>query len=145
MSFQFAIFVNGRGLPQPPLLLIRMLCAPFLRHLNTHTMNMTPDLRGLFLAFTVGCLPWALSPFTVNPFEDDCTNELIMTSKARLFVDDVAVSATLTSDDPREKKCLVCYVKCVTLTLCYDKNNTKLLCFKAALRSFLETKRCALP
>ena len=43
---------------------------------------------------------WTLSPFTVDLVEYNCAEQF----KARLFGDDVALSAILASDDPREQK-----------------------------------------
>ena len=40
-----------------------------------------------------------------------CAEQFMMASKARLFVDDTALSATLASDDPREKKRLGRHVR----------------------------------
>ena len=47
---------------------------------------------------------WTPSPFTVNLVEYSCAEQFMMASKARLFGDDMALSAILASDDPREQK-----------------------------------------
>ena len=47
---------------------------------------------------------WMLSPFTVDFLEYNCAGQFMMASKARLFGDNTALSATLASDDPREQK-----------------------------------------
>ena len=44
------------------------------------------------------------SPFTVDLVEYNCAEQFMMTSKARLFGDDTALSAILASTDPREQK-----------------------------------------
>ena len=49
-------------------------------------------------------LQWTPSPFTVDLVEYNCAEQFMMASKARLFGDDMALSAILGSDDPREKK-----------------------------------------
>ena len=47
---------------------------------------------------------WTLSPFTVDLVEYNCAEQFMMASKARLFGDDTALSATLATKDPREQK-----------------------------------------
>ena len=47
---------------------------------------------------------WTLSPFTVDLVEYNCAEQFMMASKARLFGDNTALSAILTSDDPQEQK-----------------------------------------
>ncbi|CAN0154209.1 unnamed protein product, partial [Ascophyllum nodosum] len=42
--------------------------------------------------------------FTVDLVEHDCAEQLIIASRARLFSDDLALSAVLAADDPREQK-----------------------------------------
>ena len=52
-----------------------------------------------------------LSPFTVNLVEYDCAEQFMMVSNACLFGDDLALSAILATDDPREQKRLDCHVR----------------------------------
>ena len=47
---------------------------------------------------------WTPSPFTVDLVEYSCAEQFMMASKARLFLDDSALSATLANNDPREHK-----------------------------------------
>ena len=44
------------------------------------------------------------SPFTKYLVECDCAEQFMMASNSRLFGDDLAVSAILATDDPREQK-----------------------------------------
>ena len=52
-----------------------------------------------------------LSPCTVNLVEYDCTKQFTMVSNACLFGDDLALSAILPTDDPREQKRLDRHVR----------------------------------
>ena len=54
---------------------------------------------------------WTPSPFTVDLVEYNCAEQFMVASKARLFGDDTALSATLASDDPREQKYLGRHVR----------------------------------
>ena len=54
---------------------------------------------------------WTPSPFTVDLVEYNCAEQFMMASKARLFGDDTALSATLASDDSREQKRLGRHVR----------------------------------
>ena len=54
---------------------------------------------------------WIPSPFTVDLVEYNCAEQFIMSSKARLFGDDSALSTILATDDPREHKRLVCQIR----------------------------------
>ena len=47
---------------------------------------------------------WTLSPFTVDLVEYRCAEQFMMASKARLFGDDLTLSAIVATDDPREHK-----------------------------------------
>ena len=47
---------------------------------------------------------WTISPFSVDLVDYTCSEQYMMTSKARLFGDDSALSAILATDDPREQK-----------------------------------------
>ena len=49
---------------------------------------------------------WTPSPFTVDLVEYDCAEQFMMASNARLLGDNLALSAILATDDPREQKCL---------------------------------------
>ena len=48
---------------------------------------------------------WTPSPFTVDLVEYTCAEQFVMASNARLFGDDLTLSAILATDDPREHKC----------------------------------------
>ena len=85
---------------------------------------------------------WTQSPFTVNLVGYNCAEQFMMASKARLFGDDMALSAILASDDPREQR--ASGVRCVTLNRHYGRTNSKLLSFEATLRNYLKTKGCVL-
>ena len=52
-----------------------------------------------------------LSPFPVNLVESDCAVQFMMVSNACLFGDDLALSAILATDDPREQKRLDRHVR----------------------------------
>ena len=56
---------------------------------------------------------WTPSPSTVDLLivEYDCAEKLIMASKVSLFGDDLALSAILATDDPREQKLLDHHVR----------------------------------
>ena len=54
---------------------------------------------------------WTLSPFTVDLVKYNCADQFMMASKARLFVDDTALSAILATKDPREQKRLGRHVR----------------------------------
>ena len=94
---QIAIILNGRGLSQPPPFLPRMTCALLSSHLNTLTPLTTHRLHtSATMSFFSGI---------------HCAEQFMMVSKARLFGDDTALSATPASDDPREQKRLGCHVR----------------------------------
>ena len=54
---------------------------------------------------------WTLSPFTVDLVEYNCAEQFMMASKARLFGDDTALSAILSTKDPREQRRLGRHVR----------------------------------
>ena len=54
---------------------------------------------------------WTISPFTVGLVDYTCAEQFIIASKARLFGDDIALSAIFATADPRGQKCIGCQVR----------------------------------
>ena len=86
---------------------------------------------------------WTLSPFTVDLVEYNCAEQFMMASKARLFGDETALSAILSTKDPREQNASA--VTYVFLTTIYGNPHAKTLYYMATLQFFPKTRRCTLP
>ena len=106
---QIAMTMNGRGLSPPPPFGLRSLYAHTSYHLTWHTAPMIHRSHSddvVLLLPPSPSLQWTPSPLTVDLVEYDCAEQFMMASNARLFGDDLALSAILATDDPREQKCL---------------------------------------
>ena len=86
---------------------------------------------------------WTPSPFVVDLVEYNCAEQFMMASKARLFGDDMALSAILASDDPREQKRLGRHVRH------FDHESWQTECDKTVLRGnlakFFQTEEMPCP
>ena len=101
--------MNGRGLSPPPPFGLRSLYAHTSYHLTWHTAPMIHRSHSDDVVLLLPPSPfsqWTPSPFTVDLVEYDCADQFMMASNARLFGDDLALSAILATDDPRAQKCL---------------------------------------
>ena len=83
----------------PPFVPLQLACATY-----DASLTYISDDAVLFWHPPSAFSQWTPSPFTVDLVEYNCAEQFMMASKARLFGDDTALSAILTSDDPREQK-----------------------------------------
>ena len=136
-----------RPITTPSVPLSHDLCSPFVLlevAFATYDASLTyiSDDVVLFWHSPSAFSQWTPSPFTVDLDEYNCAEQFKMASKARLFGDDMALSAILAADDPQSRN--VSAVKCVTLTTIYGKQNAKTSYYMATLRNSPKTRRCDL-
>ena len=123
------MILNGRGLSHPPPSLPRLTCAPLSSHLNT----LTPPMAIAYIhqrrcRFFSGI---------------HCAEQFMMASKARLFGDDSALSATLLQMTPESKNAsAVMYATSITIS---DSKNAKIQPSEATWQNSPRTRKCARP
>ena len=86
---------------------------------------------------------WTLLPFTVDLVENNCAEQFMMASKARLLAMIRRSQPSSLQTTPEDKNASA--VKCVTLTPSSGNTNAKTLYSMATLQKFPKTGRCTLP
>ena len=145
---QIAMIMNGRGLSPPPPFGLRSLYAHTSYHLTWHTVPMMHRSHKLATMTSYpGCplrlFPNGPLPFTVNLVEYDCAEQFMMVSNACVFGDDLALSAILATDDPREQKRLDRHVRRFDHE--FWQQECEHLVFQGHLAKFSQTRKHSWP